>query len=68
MNKIIMLKGLVASGKSTRAKEQVENNQKMKRVNKDDLRAMLDNSRYSKANEKIVIATRNTIIQEALSN
>src|SRR5574343_600920 len=61
--KIIMLKGLPASGKSTWAKEQVDLGKgKVKRVNKDDLRAMLDNGRWSKANEKDVLDYRNCVV------
>ena len=42
-NKVILTVGLPASGKSTWAKEQVSQNPgQYKRVNKDDLRAMLD--------------------------
>lgn len=47
-----MLKGLPASGKSTYAKELVKKG--WKRVNKDDLRAMIDDSKWSRGNEKII--------------
>ncbi len=50
MAKLLVLKGLPASGKSTYAKELVAKG--WKRVNKDDLRAMLDDGRWSKSNEK----------------
>ncbi len=67
MKKIIICKGLPASGKSTFAKKLVlENKGSYKRINKDDLRAMLDVSEHSKSNEKFVIATRNWLIKEAL--
>ncbi len=62
MNKIIILKGLPASGKSTWAKEQ----KGYKRINKDDLRAMLDDSQWSKTNERFVIEARNVLIELAL--
>lgn len=62
MSKIIILKGLPASGKSTWAKAQ----KGFKRVNKDDLRAMLDNSVWSKGNEKFVLMVRDFIIDSAL--
>ena len=66
--KLIMTRGLPASGKSYWAKEQVKKSQgKVKRVNKDDLRAMLDDSVYSKANEKFVLTVRDEIIMQALS-
>ncbi len=58
-----MLRGLPASGKSTWAKEQVEKSKgRVKRVNKDDLRAMLDNGIWSRTNEKAVLAIRDVII------
>jgi predicted kinase len=68
MPKIILLKGLPASGKSTFAKEQIAKDPNTKRVNKDDLRAMLDNSRWSKSNESFVLKVRDFIISEALRN
>jgi len=50
--KLMMLKGLQASGKSTFAKELVAEG--WKRVNKDDLRAMIDNSKWTRGNEKAI--------------
>lgn len=67
--KILILKGLPASGKTTYAKEVVEKNAGIwKRVNKDDLRAMLDGSRWSKTNEKFILEIRDIIIRTALHN
>ena len=66
MQKIIMTKGLPASGKSTWAKEQLKNG-KTKRVNKDDLRAMIDNGTWSRENEKLVLSVRDEIIIQSLS-
>ncbi len=68
MSKIIITKGLPASGKSTWAKEQLAKNSKIKRVNKDDLRAMIDNSQWSQTNEKFVLKIRDIIVREALKN
>ncbi len=69
--KILMLKGLPASGKSTFAKEMVENcrtkNRKWVRVNKDDLRSMLHNSHFTKGNEKQVLAMRDAIVEDSLT-
>lgn len=67
MRKVTICKGLPASNKSTWAKEKVENsNCSIKRVNKDDLRAMLDSSKHSKGNEKYVLQLRDHIILTAL--
>jgi predicted kinase len=65
--KVIILKGLPASGKSTWAKKQVDTQPgKYKRVSKDELRAMLDNNKWSKANEKFILKTRDALILLAL--
>lgn len=67
MKTILLLKWLPASGKSTRAKEMVKNNPwHYKRVNKDDLRSLIDVSHWSKANEKFVLKVRDFIVTEAL--
>lgn len=59
--------GLPASGKSTWAKKLVADNPNTyKRVNKDDLRAMLDVSHWSNGNEQFVLDTRDFIVREAL--
>lgn len=49
---IIMLRGLPGSGKSTWAKAQSG----YKRVNRDDLRSMLDDGKWSGKNEKTIAA------------
>jgi predicted kinase len=65
--KIIFLKGLPASGKSTFAKQLVKDNpSKYKRINKDDIRAMLDGSHWSKLNEHMVVLTRDLLVNTAL--
>lgn len=65
--KIIILKGLPASGKSTWAREQVEkSNGQIKRVNKDEIREMLDNGKWSKEREKFVLFVRDQTIKQAL--
>lgn len=69
MSRLIMLKGLPASGKSTWAKERVlASNGRVKRINKDDLRALLDDSIWSKQNEKNILAVRDLIVKHYLSN
>lgn len=67
MKTIYILKGLPASGKSTWSKAQLDANpNSYKRINKDDLRAMLDNSNWSRGNEKFVLTIRDLMIKEAL--
>lgn len=68
MPKLIMCKGLPASGKTTWAKEQIAKAPKnsIKRVNKDDLRAMLDNGQWSKGNEDYVLIVRDFIVNQCL--
>ena len=65
--KVYMTLGLPGSGKSTWAKKLVdESAATVKRVNKDDLRAMIDNSYWTKSNEKFVIDVRNHIVRKAV--
>jgi predicted kinase len=67
MKKVILTKGLPASGKSTWAKTMVAENRGMyKRINKDDLRAMLDISDWSPSNEKFIQNTRNQLLIQSL--
>ena len=61
--KLIMTKGLPASGKSTWAKEQVrKSGGHLKRVNKDDLRDMIDGGVWSIENEENIVRIRDTLI------
>jgi predicted kinase len=67
MKQVIILKGLPASGKTTWAKQQLKDHPgKYKRVNKDDLRSMLDGGKWSRDNEKFVLLARNIFITMAL--
>lgn len=67
MKKVIILKGLPASGKTTWAKEQLKKYPgKYKRINKDDLRAMLDGGRWSKSNEDFILGIRDDVIIAAI--
>lgn len=67
MKQVIMLKGLPGSGKTTYAKGVIDRNPgQYKRISKDDLRSMFDNGRWSKANEKFVLSTRDQLISNAL--
>lgn len=63
---LLALRGLPASGKTTYAKELVDKG--WVRVNKDDLRAMLNNSKFSKYNEAFILSLRDEIIIRALVN
>lgn len=63
--RIVVLKGLPASGKSTWAKEQLSKGNWV-RINKDDLRAMCHNGKWSKDKEKDILAMRDAMIEVAL--
>lgn len=65
MSKLLILKGLPASGKSTFARELVVKG--WKRVNKDDLRAMIDNSIWSGNNEKQIVRIERMLVVDLLS-
>lgn len=67
MQKLIICQGLPASGKSTYAKELVSK-ERFKRINRDELRVMLDCSVWSKANEKIVSDARDQMMKNSLQN
>lgn len=60
--KVIMTKGLPGSGKSTWARKL----KGFKRINKDDLRLMLDDSKWSRKNEEFILLMRDTMALSAL--
>jgi len=65
--KVIITKGLPASGKSTFAHDYVTTHKgKAKNVCKDDLRAMLDFNHHTGENEKLVLKLRDQIIISCL--
>lgn len=64
--KILILKGLPASGKSTYAKELVAVNHNWVRVNKDDLRAMMNGGVFSGKLEKHIVRTERELVENAL--
>jgi len=66
--KLIMTKGLPGSGKTTWAKKWAKEVFNTKRINKDDLRAMLDDKHWSKANEGFVLEVRDYLVELALSS
>lgn len=65
MKKLIMCKGLPASGKSTWAREMTKKG--YKRINRDDLRSMIDDGLWSKKNEVFIVGCRNTLISDAIT-
>ena len=69
MKEVILTKGLPGSGKSTWACEQLKKFPgKYKRINKDSLRKMLDDSKFSRSNEKFVLELRDSLILQALDS
>lgn len=64
--KVIMLRGLPGSGKSTWAKQYLIDHPGSVRVCKDDLRSMLHNGYHSKRREAFVCRVRDAIIESAL--
>lgn len=64
--KILITKGLPASGKTTWAKVWCNDNPEYKRINKDDLRMMLDNGKWTPENEKFIVNARNVLIRAAM--
>jgi predicted kinase len=68
-NIVYITKGFPASGKTTWARKFIsDSNGKCKRVNKDDLRNMLDNDIYNQENELFICKIRDNIILDALKN
>lgn len=63
---LLILQGLPASGKTTYARELVEEG--YKRVNRDEIREMLDNGKYKRSYEEMVRESRDAIIDLALIN
>lgn len=61
MSKLLLLKGLPACGKTTYAKELV--NKGWKRVNKDDMRLMIDGGKWSRANEKEILNQERRLVE-----
>lgn len=69
MPTLTMTKGLPASGKTTWAKLEVAKSKgKVKRINKDDLREMIDDGIWSKENEKHILKVRDKLVVHYMSN
>lgn len=67
MKKVILTKGLPASGKTTWAKELLKSNPNAyKRINNDDLRKMFDNMQYSQDMEKFIKKAVDALVLLAL--
>lgn len=64
MIRFVICRGIPASGKSTYARKLVEKG--YKRVNRDDLRAMVDSSKWSKANEKLIKSMERAMVSYML--
>jgi len=65
--RLVMLKGLPASGKTTWALKEVTNsNGYVKRVCKDDLRAMIDGGKHSNSREETILEVRDALIDKFL--
>lgn len=66
MPKIVMMKGLPASGKSTKAKELLEKDGNAIRVNRDLLRIMLHFDKWTPKNERMTKILQEAIVIRAL--
>lgn len=69
MTKLIFLRGLPASGKSTWAREQIKaGNGQVKRINKDELRLMIDNDNHSKGRENNILKMQWMMVENMLKS
>lgn len=67
MTKVIFVKGIQASGKSTWAKDFVKENQDYKRVSRDDLRHMVSSYTFNGKNEKLVTELERSIMHSIIA-
>jgi len=65
--KVMITKGLPGYGKTTWAKEYINNNTNTVIVCRDDLRLMLNNGKFTNGNEKLVTSVQESIIKNSLS-
>ncbi len=69
MSKIIHIKilsGIPGCGKSTWSKEYISQHSDVKRINRDDLRMMFDDSRFTEGNENFVNQAKLSLIKTGL--
>lgn len=66
--KLLLLRGLPASGKTTFAKELARNDGNWVRVNKDDLRNMLHGGRWSGKHERRIVQLERQLVEKALKD
>lgn len=66
VGKLIITRGLPRSGKTTWAKEFVAKSGNAVRINRDDLRAMLHNGKWSHRNEEVTMAVQKAMVLAAL--
>ena len=66
--KLLLLRGIPASGKTTFAKELVRKDGNWVRVNKDDLRNMLNGGKWSSGRERRVVELERRLVTEALED
>lgn len=66
--KVIILKGLAGSGKSTWAKKFIRAHPDYKRVCRDDLRLMLDAVQFNERKEKFITKAEHALILQALNS
>lgn len=66
--KLLLLRGLPASGKTTFAKELVRNDGNWIRVNKDDLRNMLNGGKWSGKHERRIVQLERQLVEEVLKD
>jgi predicted kinase len=67
MGRIIFIRGLPGSGKSTHSKNYIEQNPNIIRVNKDDIRALMGYTKFNKQKEKLVVECEYNMAQEAIT-
>lgn len=68
MSRLIIMRGLPASGKSTRAKEIVKEFGNVVRINRDSLRKMLHFDTWSGVNEGLTIKAQKALVEEFIAN